>query len=306
MTHKDMISIIIQEHNEGKEFVQKMIRQVAALPQKKELLFVTSATNTEFLSKYGPFREKFPVSIFGNIHSPGNGRSLGGQKALGDTLVFMDCHVCFTTEKMKKLIATLEQHPNSAVGPALQMVDFPSCKVEGGTGYGIAFSFIDQPFKWNWVQEESKTNIFRSPFICACQFAIKKDTFNHLLRYGGFLSPPVGVGMEEEIFMRLQRLGHPVLIDPTITFGHLFKGYAGKPTWDEHSNSGWFYPRVAAIYVNVFNEQLWNTIEPLCIKHWGNLWTDNLVKVKQQYEWLRTAMRPFANKIDENWFFRTR
>lgn len=301
-----MISVIIQEHEEGAPFVHKMVEQVARLPYEKELIFVTSAKFNDFYSKYGKLDNyKFPVSVIGNIQSPGSGRSIGAREASGDTLIFMDCHVCFTPEKMAKILSTLSRHENDIVAPSMQVVDFPSCKVEGGIGYGIAFSFIDQPYKWEWVAPASTTHEYQTPFACACQFLCKKKTMSHLLGYGGFLTPPVGVGMEEEIFMRFQRLGHKVYIDPTVTLGHLFKGYAGKPTWTEHSNKGWFFPRVASIYVNVFDEKLYTKIESLCSRVWGDEWYKNLEIAKTQYSWLRNLMKPYANKIDENWFLRT-
>jgi len=300
------LSLIVVEHDETRAFVSKMVEQVSRLPQSKELIFVTSLTFKDFYAAYGPFKEKFPVSVIGNIQSPGSGRSIGARAASGTNLFFSDCHVCFTPEKIAKLLSTLARHENDMVAPSMQVVDFPSCKVEGGIGYGIAFSFIDQPYKWEWLPQESSSHEYQTPFACACQFMCKKKTMDHLLSYGGFLTPPVGVGMEEEIFMRIQRLGHKVWIDPTVTQGHLFKGYAGKPTWTEHSNKGWFFPRMAAIYVNVFDKELYKKIESLCSRVWGDEWYKNLELAKTQYSWLRNLMKPMASKIDERWFFRVK
>jgi glycosyltransferase involved in cell wall biosynthesis len=301
------LSVIIVEHNETKSFIDKMVSQAKLLSQyiSIEVIFVSSLPFSEFYIKYGEFNEKFPISVIGNIQNPGSGRSIGARSASGDNLCFMDCHVCFTPDKVIKLLSTLNKHPNDFVAPALQDVEFPECKFMGGIAYGVGFSFIDQPYQWEWKEPSSKNHEYQSPFACACQFFVKKKTMNHLLSFGGFLSPPVGVGMEEEIFMRAQRLGHKVYIDPTVVFGHMFKGYPGKPGWDEHSNSGWFFPRVAAIYVNVFDQELWKKIEAVSSRVWGEGWYKNLDLAKIQYSWLRYLMKPYAQKIDENWFFRT-
>ncbi len=300
------LSIIVVEHNESRSFVQKMFEQVSLLPYTKELIFVTSLPFKEFYTKYGPFKSRFPVSVIGNIQSAGSARTIGAQAASGDRLIFMDCHVCFTSDKVAKLLATLERHKDGVVGPAVQIIDFPSCKPDGGIAYGVMFNFLKYPYEWVWLPPESTESEYRTPFISACQFACKKSTINHLLSYGGFLTPQIGVGMEEEIFMRLQRLGHPVYLDPTVTFGHLFKGYPGKPSWDEHSTKGFYFPRVASIYVNVFDDHIWHQIESICLRSWGDEWTKNLELVKKQYSWLRNLMKPLARKIDERWFFRVK
>lgn len=300
-----LLSIIIQERNEGRPFVRKMVEQVSRLTQSKELIFVTSSKFAEFYSKYGPFNYGFPVSVIGGIHSPGSGRSIGTRAASGEILIYMDCHVCFTPDKINKLLQTLNRHPTAVIAPSLQGVDFPSCASEGGIAYGVSFSFIDQPYRWDWMPPTSNTQEYKTPFVCACQFMANKKTMDHVMSYGGFLTPPTGVGMEEEIFMRLQRLGHEVYLDPTVTMGHMFKGYPGKPQWDEHSGSGWFYPRVASIYVNVFDNELYRKIESISTRVWGDIWYKHLETAKKEYSWLRYQIKPLASKIDENWFFRT-
>ena len=300
-----MISIIIQEHNETRPFVHKMIEQVATIPIQKELLFITSASFTDFQKKYGPLPTTYPITVYGNIQSPGSGRTLGAQKASGENLLFLDCHVCFQPNDVLRLIDTLDRHPSDLVGPGLYPIDFPSCIREGAPGYGIAYTWINEPYEWTWLPKLSDTNEFLVPHICACQFMCKKETMNVLRSHGGFLTPEIGVGMEEEIFMRLGRLGHKTWMDPTIEFGHLFKGQGNKPTWDEHSNSGWFFPRIASIYVNIFDPHLYDKFNKMMLNKWGKEYITNLPKVKHQYSWLRNLMMQYKNNIDESWYHRS-
>ncbi len=306
MGNNKMISIIIGEHNEAKEFVLKMISQVAQLPYKKELIFVTSSNFTEFYSKFGKMDNyKFPVSVIGGADSCGAGRNVGGYAASGDTLLYMDCHVCFTPSVVDRLLATQKVHPDAVVAPALQPVEFPLCKPSGGKGHGVVFRFVQNPFEWVWLPGETEAYEYTSPFVCGCAFMMKKDTFNVLNTHGGFLGMHKGLSWEEEATMRLWRLGHPTYVEPRATFGHLFKGYAGHPEWDEHSTSGYYVSRTIGVYVNVFDKDLWKKIDTLCSRVWRNEWTKNLQMAKSQYSWLRNLMKPLANKIDENWFLRT-
>lgn len=299
-----MLSIIIQEHNENRAFVQKMVEQASMLPVVKELIYVTSASIKEFTEKYGPF--KMPVSIIGNVQSCGAARNAGGQFASGDTLLYMDSHVCFSPDNVQKLLSTLDRHPDAIVAPAVQAIEFPSCQVSGGIGHGVAFRFTPQnPFEWVWLPSERTDMEFTAPFVCGCAFSMRKDLFNVLNSYGGFLGAHTGLSWEEEKSFRLWRLGYPTYIEPRATFGHLYKGYSNHPKWDEHSTQGYFLSRVIGFYVNVFDKSLWDYIEGLLAESWGNEYWKALGFARANYRWLRELMKPHANKIDERWFLRT-
>jgi len=303
-----MLSIIIQEHNESKAFVRKMLEQTGQLSMDKELIFVTSKPYQQFYDEYlKGYTYRFPVSVIGNIQSPGAGRNEGARMAEGEDLLFLDCHVCFTPSTVERILNTLEKNPLDFIGGGLTHVLFPDCSFTGGVGYGAVFRFrMDgQPWEWTWLGKE-RDEPYPVPFICACQIACKKKTMNHLLSYGGFLTPEVGVGMEEELFMRAWRLGHRAIVDPKAIFGHMFKCHPKTPCWDEHSRKGWIYPRIAGIYVNVFNEHLCRQIKAVIRKHWGNAWEQNISKAKWQYGWLREQLRPYRDRIREEWFLRTR
>ncbi len=302
-----MLSIIIGEHNEARKFVHKMVLQVAKLPYEKELIFATSSKFSDFYAKFGKLDSYgFPVSVIGGADSCGAGRNFGGAFASGDMLIYMDCHVCFTPEAVSRLISTQKSHLDAVVAPALQPVEFLECTPSGGKGYGVAFRFVNNPFEWVWLPGETEKREYTSPFVCGCAFSMMKDTFNVLNTHGGFLGMHQGLSWEEEITMRLWRLGHPTYVEPRATFGHLFKGYGDHPTWDQHSTSGYYVSRTIGAYVNIFDKTLWHKIDTLCSRVWGIEWTKNLEIAKSQYSWLRNLMKPHAKNIDENWFLRTK
>lgn len=300
-----MLSVVVQEHKEGNPFIQKMIQQVSALPSPVELIFVTSAMHFEFVEMYNIPFTNFPIRIVENIHNPGDGRNEGGRAAIGDTVLFLDCHTCFTPRAIMGIKSFCDSHPNDVIAPSLQAVSFPECTLDSPTiAYGVAFTFRDTPFEWTWISPESYVIPTVVPMVCACAFMIKKRVFDEILQYGGFLAPRLGVGMEEEIFMRLARLGHKTYIDPINHVGHLYKGYPGKPQWDSHSTAGYYIPRIASIYVNVFDPNLWDHITTLMKNKWGQEWDKNIGYITEKYGYIRKKMEPFANRIDERWYFR--
>ena len=301
-----MLSIIIQEHNETKEFVHRMLEQVDRLVgMEKEVLYITSLPHEEFLRSYGPFTYSFPISVVGNIQSCGAARDEGGLKAAGDRLLFMDSHVCFTEQGVRRLLDTLDRYSSAVVAPATYPTEFPECRYSGAPGYGVAFRFRDRPFEWVWLPPDRTDREFPVPFVCGCVFAMTKDTFSVLQQHGGFLHQHTGLGWEEEATMRLWRLGHPAISEPRASFGHYFKGYPGHRTWDEHSTQGYYQSRITGFYVNVFDRELWGYIENMLIRTWGSEYTKGLEYARRNFTWLRDMMSPYRNNIDERWFLRT-
>lgn len=298
------LSVIIQEHNEGRERVQRMVNQTAQLPIPAELIYVTSMkTVNEFNNKYGPFR--MPVSVIPNIQSCGAARNYGGRMAKGDTLLYVDSHVCFSPDMVNRLFMTLEAHRNAIVAPAIQAIEFPACTIAGGTGHGVYFRFSEgHPFEWVWESAPRTDMEFEVPFVCGCAFSMKRDLFNILDSYGGFLGNHEGLSWEEEKSMRLWRLGYPTYIEPRAVFGHYYKGYKGHTSWDQHSTAGYYRSRVGGFYVNVLNKELYDYIERLLAKSWGDEYWKHLELARKEYGWLRMKLMPRKSAIDENWFLR--
>lgn len=303
------LSFIFQEHNESAAFVRKMITQTTKVPIRSEVIYVTSMRQQDFYNKFGPF--EVPVTIIGNVQSCGEARNQGGRRATGKTLLYMDSHVCFRPDMVTRLLDTLNRHQNAIVAPAVQAIEFPSCipdKRTGGIGHGVYFRFNAGkgiPFEWVWEPAQQTQEEFTVPFVCGCAFAMRKDLFSILDKHGGFLSGHQGLSWEEEITFRLWRLGYPTYIEPRAVFGHLYKGYADHPQWDQHSTSGYYTTRTIGFYINVFNKDLWDHIEGMLIRSWGNEYFKNLEYAKKNFTWLRNLMAQRRDAIDERWFLRT-
>ena len=303
-----MLSVIIQEHNEDPSFVRKMMDQVEILPVHKELLLVSSKPVQEVINMFGPFNHySYNVRVFGGVDSCAGARNTGAINAAGKDLLFMDCHVCITPENYLRVQQTLNQHPDALVGPSLASIEFPSCDLSEhmGKGHGVAFRFVDTPFEWTWIPATQHESEFAVPFLCGCAFMMKKDTFNHLNMFGGFLDYHTGLSWEEEVSMRAARIGHPSIVEPRATFGHLYKGYEGHPKWDEHSTSGYYKTRAIGAYINVFDPVLWSKIDRLAMNVWGDEWVIHLAEAQRKFTWLKKQLEPYKNSIDENWFLRT-
>lgn len=301
------VSFIIGEHRESREWVKKMLDQIDALPlNKKEAIIVTSADYPSFIAEYDSYfgTYDFPVEVIGRQASCGGGRNVGAKNARYENLIWTDCHVCFSPDAVMRLLDTLNKHPDDVVGPAIRVGEFPSCAVTGGNAHGVAFRFVDRPWEWLWLPAETKEYEFEVPLVCGCAYSMKRTTYDLLAKYGGFLHSKTGLGAEEEFGMRLWRLGRKVYIEPRSVFMHYFKGHTGHKGWDEHSTSGFYESRVAAIYINVFSDNLFQHIERLCKKHWGNEWDKNLRIARNKYSWLRLKSEPLKDKIDERWFLR--
>lgn len=322
---KNEVEFIFQSHKESPEFVGKMLSQVDAIElADKEVIIVASATEKEFERDYKKEininKYNFPIKIIGSINSCGEARNIGAKQARYENLIFADMHVCFTSDAVQRLLKTLDKHPNAAVGPTIAPGEFPTCACEPLVGDsfadfpgckdprisvagGMAYRFVDQPFEWVWLPVESKTE-YRTPMCCGCAYSMKKDLFDRLEEYGGFLYSQVGgLGAEEAFGARLARVADGVFIEPRATFLHLFKGYKGHPKWDEHMVGGFYESRVLAIYLDVFNEELCKKITELCEREWGDEWTKNLKLAQKRFRWLREKLRPFKDEIKEENYY---
>ncbi len=298
-----MISYIIQEHQEGREFINTMLSQIEELKGTKEVIFVTSANAEKINIKREDY--DYPIRIFYSVQSPGRGRTVGGENAIGDYLLFLDCHICLTQEAVDRLIQTMAANKDAAVGAAIDVGDFPVCNISPGAyGHGVCFTFKTQPWEWTWIPATELNHEFIVPCCCCCAFGMNRQLFSILDRYGGFIYPRTGVGIEEEFGIRLWRLGGRVLVEPRSKMSHYFKGYTGHTSQDTHSQAGYIEARCIATYVNVFNPMLWAHIENLCINTWGSKWYDGIDVARTSWGWLRAKMEPYKDKINETYFFR--
>lgn len=291
-----MLSIIIKEHRESSENILQMLNQISDLPMEKELLFMTSMPYRDFVEKYQPWNYDYNIGIYDNVMSCGQAVNLGAKCACGEDLLILDCHSCFNTSSVNRLLDTLNRNPDAMVTPAIRHVDFPVCTTSHqGLGYGARFKISKQnTFQWLWLGPERTDKPYPIPLACACAFALKKDTFNKLLEQGDLKQ---AFNFEEERSMRLWRMGHPTLVEPRSEFGHWF-----KPHMSDTQQKDWFFSRISSLYVNILQEDNWNKVNEIMSVAWKNDWEKGLEYARQEYSYLRDLMLEYKNNIDESWF----
>jgi len=202
-----MLSIIIQEHNEPAEFVRKMVAQAEKIDINKEIIFVTSSSKKELEKKIGNTFYDLNIKIIPNIDSCGKARNIGGKEAIGTHFLYLDNHTCFSPETIEKMLNIYNYNTKAVVGAGIRWIDFPSCMAEKGVGigYGLNFRFEKDIFEWNWLPPTHTDQPFYVPFVDGCAFMIDRHSFNELQSWGGWFEDHEGLGVEEEITMRLWR-----------------------------------------------------------------------------------------------------
>ena len=287
-----MLSIIIPEHKE-KEFIEPMLAQIEQhlIDQDKEVIISTSAHELEIKGDY-----TFQIRVITDIKSSARARNVGAEQAEGDMLFFCDVHCClFSKQNMNLLFHTLKHYPNAAVVPGIQPTTFPRCERSEGVGYGVYFDFSKTPFGWAWMSKE-KDEPYITPFGSACAFIIRKNVFWESLF--GFLDPGLGVGFEEEIFIRLAALGHPTIIQPQCVIGHLF-----KKAYPTESTKGYVPARAIATVLNAADSS--EKINKISRDTWGATWDREIGKAFLRYAGYRNYfLERRAKDFSEEWFFR--
>jgi len=280
-------SVIIPEHKES-DYIVSMLDQIEAyVPAPKEVIVVTSASSLSIPTQRYDFRCK----VVTDVHGSGIARNEGVSIANGDILMFMDCHTCLSD--LSSLLSLLRKNPGAVIAPGIQPHTFPECQSEGGVGYGCYFTYS---FGWKWIGKERNTS-FEVPFASACFLLMNKQTFFDSVI--GFI-PVEGVGFEEELCMRLHRLDHPTIIDVNTVIGHLF-----KKRYPSESTKGYVPSRAVALVLSVHEEELFNEINSLNEKQWGDSWRDAVSGALNKYGTLRRVLnRKQVKKVDERWFFR--
>ena len=272
-----------------------MISQAAGIPLDKELIIATSKLTDDFLNSYNIDQYSFPVRAVTGTTNAGNGVYLGAFASRGDNLLIMDCHICYSPEGTVTLIDTLEKNPNAIITPAINIIDFPSCKIKTeGDGYGVKFKISEKKaFEWIWLPKMSDIP-YKVPIACGGAVAMKRHVFDKLYIHGGL---EAAFDFEEERSIRLARLGYPSIVEPRVTFGHWFKN-----TMALAMAKNWYKSRAAALYCNTLDDKRWDKINERLIREWGVSWTGILEEFYKKYSYLRDDLMNYKYSIDENYF----
>ena len=284
-----MISIIIPEHNEPSHIVPMLNQIEKSVAPHFDLEVVIVTSDPGALAFQNQFT--FDIKTVIDIHGSGIARNRGVAESSGDSLLFMDSHCCF--DNLVPLFDLLNERPDAIIAPGIQPVSFPECVPDGsGIGYGC---FFTPSFDWHWISKESESP-FTVPFCSACFMLMKRQTFDDSII--GFI-PVEGVGFDEEICMRLHRLGHPTIIQPECTVGHVF-----KKSYPQESTVGYVPSRAIALMLSVFDEALFAEIYRVNSERWGDIWSKALNVAHRDFNGLRETLKSQAKPIEERWFFR--
>lgn len=284
------VSVIIPEHKENECSVPMLDILEENIPSLREVIFVTSNANLKVAKKYG-----FSIRVIPNVHSAGMARNKGAFAATSDVLMFADCHVCFHTD-IAPLFDTLEKNPNSVVTGGIQPTDFPSCETKwSGIGWGVYF---DGWWNWHWGTKSGSEAVFPVPFSCACFEVMRKQTF--LNSVWGFITVR-GLGIEEEMNMRLARLGMSTLCDSRVVVGHVFKTADGN-FGERHDLE---YAKAIATVLNIFDEEVYANVVADGRRQIGNRCDEALNRAFKSHGDKRKYMERNAVKtLDEKWFLK--
>ena len=298
-----MITFIIKEFNEGFERVSTMIEQLNAVNYTIPLHLIFVSGSPFHALSWIQSSADFPVRIVGNVKSSGGAINTGALLAppSSDALIIFDCHICFSTPTIARMINTLTRYPNSLVGFAIRSSTFPGCEYEERTHYGVTLRVVDFPFEWVWLPPHPDEDVFEVSMVDGCAFALKPPVFRHLYEYGGFLSDYYGVGWEEEAGIRLWRIGNSVRCDTKAVVGHMFKS-----SWSSESTRGWLVSRCQGIVANIFDTELYDQVCAVCENYWGQEhFRKELKRAEEKVGWIRRKLEPLKERIDERWFLRT-
>ena len=285
------VSVIVPEHHEP-EYVIPMLDQIQEhVPSLKEVIFVSSASSLIIPKQ----RYSFPIRVVTNVRSAAAARNQGARVAKGDILMFADCHICFLTD-VQPLLDTLNSNPNSVVTAGIQPIEFPGCKIKwSGIGWGVYF---DGWWNWHWGAKTTNEDSFRVPFACACFEVMSKQTFQNSV--WGFIVVR-GLGIEEELNMRLARLGFSTLCDSRVVIGHVFK--KGEGNFGERHDVE--YAKAVATVLNIFDDDVYTNVVADGNRQIGNRCVDALDRAFKSHGKKREYMKINEKvKIDERWFLR--
>jgi glycosyltransferase involved in cell wall biosynthesis len=152
-----------------------------------------------------------------------NARNLGGEKAIGDYLIFCDAHLFVEDYFIDRLIAPITKGLADAVNPTIGDTSDSRRK-----GFGFTWTPLLEP-RWNTGFE----SLTQTPLLAGGCLAISQKIFHQI---GGFERGFKTWGREdEEISLKLWLMGFTCAVEPACTVLHVFRENAlpFKLSWDD-------------------------------------------------------------------------
>lgn len=293
--HLPTVSVVIVFHNEGWSPLIRTVHSVINGTPKKllaEIVMIDDGSHKTHLGKpMDEYLQRFNglVKLYRNERREGliRARSIGGKKAVGEILVYLDAHCEVEPNWLPPLITPIRNDRRACTVPLIDVIDgnkYTFTEQAGGDHDGFARGAWDWSFMWKRIpltkREKSRrkhlTEPYRSPAMAGGLFAIDRKYFYEIGLYDDGLE--VWGGENFELSYKLWMCGGQLLFVPCSRVGHVYRlpGWRGNPPpsyvprdavlrnykrvietwWDEYKN--YFYqrrPEVQSIDTGDLSEQ---------------------------------------------------
>ncbi|CAG5121014.1 unnamed protein product, partial [Candidula unifasciata] len=258
-------SIIICFYNEAWSVLLRTIHSVLAMTQSElleEIILVDDYSDIvmmhEPLEYYVAQVDKLRLLRMTKRSGLVRARLAGIRAAKAPVLVFLDSHVECEKDWLPPLLQVIVKHPNYAVTPEIDVIDFKDFSIHSAANNIGIFTFEGFTFDWTSVLPRIKKMIkspadpFLSPTMAGGLFAIRKDYFLSIGTYDNGLEL---WGAENiELSLKLWMCGGGILIHPCSKVAHVFRDdspyFVGKNTEVLFKNTA----RVVQVWADEYRE----------------------------------------------------
>jgi GT2 family glycosyltransferase len=143
--------------------------------------------------------------------------------ARGEVLVFLDAHSKPERDAIARLVAAvLERGGDAIIQPRIRSMDARTWRTnDGHQGYGYTFDL--KTFKCGWARHDRmwiRGRYLECPSLAGGAFALSRKLYRKLR---GFDPDMLQWGYEDnDLGLKSWLLGHPILMDPQLSVGHVF------------------------------------------------------------------------------------
>jgi GT2 family glycosyltransferase len=218
-------SIVIAAHNEG-DLLWKTLHSVVETTDylEREILIADDASTDGSVEEARCRYPEVRVVSFPVRRGCSPTKDLGGRRARGRVLVFLDGHCKPERFAIQQLVRDVEDHQGQAIitpaVPALDVKTWRSSIRAIGHGYRLSLDTFDS----NWIplqRMRSLGELYECPSLVGCCLAISKELY---LKLRGFDPHMIEWGIEDvDLGLKAWLLGHGILHDPCARIAHRFR-----------------------------------------------------------------------------------
>lgn len=215
---------MIAAHNEG-DLLWRTVRSTVEATNGLDCEIVI-ADDASTDSSVEEARRRYPqarVVSFARRRGCSAAKDLGGRRARGQVLVFLDGHCKPEPFSIHRLVHAVDELRGEAIiTPAVPSLDVKRWRCSRRTvGHGYLLSLATFSAKWIPLERMRSLGAFyECPALVGCCLAVSKSLYRRLR---GFDRHMIEWGVEDvDLGLKAWLLGHAVLHDPTSMIGHRF------------------------------------------------------------------------------------